>query len=153
MVAECPNPSVERNKRPCFNCNEVGHIAKDCPKPKKSLNAVENAGAAPRPAHSFCVADENDPMATRVRERRQRARPMPVGTTLDEYVDLAIRNKIARPAKAKAKVKLCNSYETLANDGCPCANGECAKEEMSEQVVAHPENDGKAAERAVAGRV
>ena len=51
---KCPHPPVDREKRPCWNCKQVGHTSANCPKAK-----------APRPPGSIrTVEAENEPRLT-----------------------------------------------------------------------------------------
>ena len=79
---KCPHPPVDREKRPCWNCKQVGHTSANCPKAK-----------APRPPGSIrTVEAENEPRLTMavtegdfVRPRRPaRPRPTPSKVTFGD---------------------------------------------------------------------
>ena len=45
MASECRGARVETKDRPCFNCSEKGHLARNCTKPK-AVNQVEASAEA-----------------------------------------------------------------------------------------------------------
>ena len=43
----CPKPTVDRAQRPCWVCNKVGHIGRDCPQKKSQpIKAVSDQGGS-----------------------------------------------------------------------------------------------------------
>ena len=54
MAADCRQPKAEMGKRPCFNCIEPGHLARNCPEKKMAIKAVTQ-GDLPQAVFLGCV--------------------------------------------------------------------------------------------------
>ena len=57
--ASAPAPAADRRQDICYNCQETGHMARDCPKPpRQRASSPGHRGTSPRPSRGGGGADD-----------------------------------------------------------------------------------------------
>ena len=82
MARDCPKPQAEKNKRPCFKCKKLGHLARDCrSSPAKLVESAE-------PGHHFLGCVTFAPLVD-AEGFRQVTRPMPRQASVLDFISRA----------------------------------------------------------------
>ena len=98
----CPHPDVGFKGRKCFNCDQTGHTASACPKPKpKAVRTVEEQSDEPQLCMAMSLGSAAEGFTTQQRKGSARwgaSRPTPSRVTVADCLPEALRSGQATAA-------------------------------------------------------
>ena len=129
----CPHPDVGRDGRKCFNCNQTGHTAAACPKPK-SVRSVEEQSGEPQLCMAMSLGSAAEGFTTQQRKGSARwNRPTPSRVTVADCLPEALRSGQAtaaayagQPRKAVAG----QPRKVATGKGAQVIRGRCSAEDI-----------------------
>ena len=160
-IADCPKPIVDRAQRPCWNCDKVGHLGRDCPQKKKSpLRAVSEQNSdnvrvvngVPMPCWNLNDDDSyTDVRGFKTIKRSQPAFPRATRVTLgmhlsNKFANLESSENDENPISAVSEQSRCSCTEMRATPPSPKAQK--AERELQKNRALLRDNDKAIAELA-----